>query len=225
MSSHSAAMQGLTKEELDMISSIPDLVTDKVDESNFLRRSGRTVKQRAAPIVETASERDPTSDAPVTRKSSRKAVGKKITAANSTGRKAHQEENAVSDALLTTLNTDDVDMEGSGEIDGAHDANFVPDHPLSDNAASGQIILTPLADKPPVSPPSSDDALPSSKKRKFVDTGSDNDSSRKRSTPVKATPFKAKPTRNKELKPRDRRPLSHGTPLVWAEVIPIVDIL
>ena len=285
MSSHTTAMQQVTKEELDMISSVADIGTDEVNESSFLRRSGRLTKSQPAPIVESLSPREGTPEAAITPKparqiaamkgkgmtptdrkspakgklsiaaktavttgsttqetsmditpkSSSEVATKETTVAKSTGRTssvngqnpsnavkskaaiARQQDSAASSKAKTSPNTDDVDEEMSGAVDDAHDDDFIPDVAPLETATSGMLSLPPLGGAIPASPPSSDDALSPSKKRKSDGNNSKDGPSAKRSNTEKQ-PSKAKSSQDKESKPIPQGPLPHGRPLVWAEV-------
>ena len=80
-------MQGTTKDEMDMISSVADTGIDEAKESIFLRRSGRLTESRAAPVAEALPPEEDTHQAAITPKPSRRVTARRKEVKNKTDRK------------------------------------------------------------------------------------------------------------------------------------------
>ena len=80
-------MQGTTKDEMDMISSVADTGIDEAEESIFLRRSGRLTESRAAPVAEALPPEEDTHQAAITPKPSRRVTAGRKEVKTKTDRK------------------------------------------------------------------------------------------------------------------------------------------
>lgn len=108
MSSHGTAMQEVTKEELNMISSVADIGTDQVNESTFLRRSGRLTKSQAVPVVGTLPLKAQIPEAASTPKPSRRIAAMKTKVMSAT-----PATETLSTAAKTPITTGSTDHEAS----------------------------------------------------------------------------------------------------------------
>ena len=87
MPSHTTGTQELTKEELDMIASVADVGMDQINESSFLRRSGRLTKTQTAAPNQTSPRIEDLPEVANMPKSWRRIVTMKAKAITSVSRK------------------------------------------------------------------------------------------------------------------------------------------